>query len=330
MAEKYLHETIEKYLLGELPPADSARLEADMATDPQLYEQVEIQRLALIGMQRLAAADMYERFAKWDEEIDTPLPSSSSPPASGVYRARWKWSAITLLLLLLAGAFWHFRQIGKLNDARQQEQRELTQRDSLYAALRLEYQQKEEALDTLMKKGAGARDSLSQEQIKHLQEELKEKDKALRAFEVQSAAGRQFALNEAPKAPNMKTRGNGENEDPILGAAKESYTNSDFKEAIRLLKSIPPDDNRQVQVTKLLPYALFYSKRYEEAIPAFTRLWEQNEEFEAMNAQGYLLLCYIAEGKYSEARQMRLIILQNPNHKFYQTAKDATSILRNS
>lgn len=322
MADEHLHNTIEKYLLGELPPAESARLEADMAADPALFEQVEIQRLGLMGMRRLAAADMREKFAKWDEDLDAP-PPSSSPPAN---RNFWIWATITLLLLLTAGAFWHFWQAEKWREMQERERQEIVKRDSLIAVLRADYQQKTEELAALLEKSGSRKDSLSMLKIKHLQEELDRKEKALRDLEGRrSARNPQIAMQFAPPS-NTATRGRGESADPTLAAAQKAYDTRDFTEAVRLLKSIPPNDPRQEQVVQMLPYALFYAGRFQQAIPEFLNLWEK-DDFEAMNAQGYLLLCYIAEGKTLEARQLRLNILRDPNPKFHQMANELKGVL---
>ncbi len=327
MADKNLHDTIEKYLLGELIPSEREQLEADIAIDAKLFKQVEIQRLALLGIRRLAAADMYGNFDKWDKEIDTP--SSPSPPAETKTTGKvWIWASTTLLLLLLAGAIWHFGEIKKIKNTQQQENQEIARRDSIIMALRAEFQQKEEELSDLLKRTELGKDSTLNAEIKRLREELDQKDKAMRALESRNTQGsRQFAMQLAQKS-NMSTRGDIGSDDPTLAAANKAYNNSKFEEAIRLLNSIPKNDPRQAQVVQLMPYALFYAQRFQQAIPVFINLWEQDPDFEAMNAQGYLLLCYIAEGKSLEARQMRLTILQNPKHKYYKWANEATSILK--
>lgn len=325
MVDENLHDKIERYLLGQLPPDETARLEADMAADPALAEQVALQRLGLMGMQRLAATGMRAKFDEWDADLDAP-PATASPPVAVPAPARnpWIWTTVALLLLLTAGALWHFGQIKKERAQAEQERRQITFRDSMIAVLQADYRAKAAELEALMVKPGG--DSLSRLEIKRLRDELDRKDKALRELEQRRpAANRQVAMRLAP--PPARLRGSGD-DDPVIGAAKQAFEKPDYNEAVRLLKSIPPGDPRQAQVTQMLPYALFYAGRFQEAIPAFVNLWEQDEVNEAMNAQGYLLLCYIAEGKIPEARQMRLIILQNSRHKFYKTAMEAGREIR--
>lgn len=326
MVDDSLHDKIEQYLLGQLSPDESARLEADMAADPALAEQVALQRLGLMGMQRLAAAGMRAKFDEWDADLDVPPPTTSPPhaePASA--RNPWIGSTIALLLLLTAGALWHFGQINKERGEREQERRQIAFRDSMIAVLQADYRARAAELEALMRAKPGS-DSLALLEIKRLRDELERKDKALRELEQRRPAGnKQVAMRLAP--PPTRLRGSGD-DDPILGAARQAYEKPDYDEAVRLLKSIPPGDPRQAQVTQMLPYALFYAGRFQESIPAFVNLWEQDEDNEAMNAQGYLLLCYIAEGKMAEARQIRLVILKYPRHKFYKTAIEAEKEIR--
>jgi len=327
MVDENLHDKIEQYLLGQLPPDEAARLEADMAADPALADQVALQRLALAALQRLAAREMRARFDQWDAELDTPTETASPPGPGAILTNPWAWATGILLLLLVVGAFWHFNQLAKLQGMADRENRALVLRDSMIEALRNDYEDKAQALEALLSAPGAGDDSLAKLEIKRLREELERKDKALRELERRRSPGNaQIAMRLAPPPPRM--RGGADDADAVLGAAKTAFDKPDFNEAVRLLKSIPAADTRQAQVAQMLPYALFYSGRYREAIPAFLNLWEQDEDNEAMNAQGYLLLCHIAEGNVQEARQLRLVILQNPKHKYHKIALEVTENLR--
>lgn len=324
MIEDNLHDKIEDYLLGRLPPDEAARLEADIAADPALAEQVALQRLGLMGIQRLAATGMGAKFDQWDADMDAPIISPLTE-ASTSARNPWIWVTTALLLLLTAGAFWHFGQMRIERSEQERERRQIAFRDSMIASLQADYRAKTAELEVLMAKPGG--DSLTLLEVKQLRDELDRKDKALRELEQRRPSGKpRVAMRLAP-VPNQ-VRGSASDIDQVLDAAKRAFDKPDYQESVRLLKSIPPGDPRQVQVTQMLPYALFYAERFQEAIPAFLNLWEQDEDNEAMNAQGYLLLCYIAEGKMLEAKQMRLVIMQKPQHKFYQTAVEAGKEIR--
>jgi hypothetical protein len=322
MVDGPLHERIEQYLLGRLSSEEAARMESEMASDPELADQVALQRLALMGMQRLAARDMRTRFEQWDKESDL-LPESDMPNKS--QPSLWFWTTIALFLLLLVATVWYFSQKTRAGNNQDQKGREVAVRDSLIDVLRADYREKSMALDSLIALTKADSDTLNKVEIKRLQEELELKDKALRELERRRNTGKpQIARQLAPPSPRFR----GDQDDSVLGKAREAIDSGKYEEAVRLLRSISANDSRQAQVTQILPYALFYAGKYKEAIPAFITLWEQDSDNEAMNAQGYLLLCYVAEGNMQEARQMRLVILQNPKHKFFKTAKDLGETIR--
>lgn len=325
MVDEQLHDRIEQYLLGHLSATEAAQFEAQMKADPALADQVALQRLALQGLQRMAARDMRDRFEQWDAETEEVSPEPGSSPPKGRFNP-WLWSTMILLLLLTAGAFLYFGQKQKEQTKLERERREIAFRDSLIDQLQADYRAKATELDSLQKLQGIAGDSLTRLEMKRLGEELERKDKALRELERRRFSGKaQIAMNLAPPAPKFRSRGS--NDDAQIEGTRAAFEKSDFNEAVRLLKSIPANDARQAKVTQMLPYALFYAGKYREAIPAFIKLWEQDADNEYMNAQGYLLLCYLAEGNMQEARQMRMVILQDREHIFYDMARDLSGTL---
>lgn len=325
MAEERLHDTIEKYLLGELPADDVQKLEADIASDPVLAEQVALQRLGLMGLQRLAAADLREQFDQWDQELDEPKPPAVPPPARNSQNF-WIWTTAVSLLLLMAGAFWHFSQLKQLQQNPDPQALLNLQRDSIVLALKADFQQKNDSLSILVNLPASAKDSISVNEIKRLKEEIDQKDKALRDLETQKRAEKPLiAMQLAPASSDTRTRGDHEG-DPTLAAEATAFNAGNYAESLRLLKSISQKDPRYAEVIQRIPYSLFYAKEYSAAIPAFLDLLEA-DQFEEMNAQWYLLLCYVATGQKSETRYLLHGILKNPKHKYYQNAVELKSVL---
>jgi len=326
MAEEHLHDTIEKYLLGELPAADVQKLEADIANDPVLAEQVAIQRLGIMGLQRLAAADLREQFDQWDRDLDEPKPRSVPPPPRNPQNF-WIWTTAVLLLLLSAGAFWHFSQLKQLQQIPDPQALLDLQRDSIIVALKADFQQKNDSLYALLNLPASAKDSISINEIKRLKEEIDQKDKALRELEIPKRAGKPLiAMQLAPPSSGTRTRGENE-DDPTLAAEATAFKTSNYAESLRLLKSISTKDPRYAEVIQRLPYSLFYAKEYSAAIPAFLDLLEA-DQYEEMNAQWYLLWCYMATGQKAETRYLLHSILKNPKHKYYKEAIELKSTLK--
>lgn len=316
MDDQNIHDTIEKYLLGELSLAEKARLESNMAADPDLREQVELKRLTWMGMQRLAGAELSGHFARWDEDLDA---QSNAPPAPPRAFNVWTWISSLLLFLLAGGAFWHFRQINAVQQEREQEQREIARRDSIIAILKADIDRKEvELKDWLAKAGAGS-DSSIQQEIAKRRAELLRLDKALRERQTGTDPASRKIAGLAPERRKFGKRG--DSSDPIAAAGK-ALDEDRFVEAEQLLKSIPPDDEgRQASVIRMLPYALFFNDKYGEAAQAFAKLKEVDRS-EAQTADIFLLLAYRGDGRLAHARAVRADILKNPGHKYYQKALD--------
>lgn len=308
MVDDILHDRIEQYLLGNLPPDDCARLENEMAANQQLAEQVALQRLAITGIQRLAARDMRKKFELWDKETDGVSPQYP-----------WLWATFILLGLLVFGIFLHYSKIRNKHEEHLRELEVIAARDSLIAVLQADYRNLSTALDSLSRNSISEKDSLLKNELLLLRNRLKQGDRVLRELERQRNAGKsQMAMRLAPPPPRL--RGNNQFSDSPVDRAKKAYNEGKYDQAVQLFRKIPDSDPAQAQVIQHLPLALFYAGDFSDAIPAFVKLWEDDPENEAANAQGYLMLCYLAEGKKTEMRQLRMVIVGNPNHIFYDKA----------
>lgn len=323
MGEESLQDRIEKYLLGELSPIESEQIETDMGTNPELAERVEVQRLGLMGLQRLAAKDLIEKFEQWDNDLDDPIPPTTLPSTKPTY-ILWAWATAILLLVISTIAFWHFFQMEKMQQIQDSKNKEILQRDSSLLAIHHEFQRLQDSLATWM---GQPRDSISAKEIKRLQDELDDKDKLLHDLESQQRVGKPEIALQFAGPRNETTRGPQKRNDPTLAKEETAFEAGNFSESLRLLKSIQMDDDRQELVKKRLPYALFYAKDYEAAIPAFLHILE-TDQFEEANAQWFLLLCYVATGQESEIRLMLHVILNSKNSKYHQKAIDLKKELK--
>lgn len=342
MDNALLHDKIERYLLGELSPEEIAGIETEMAADPELKQQVEIQRLGLLGLGRLAGRDLQQKFAVWDAELD-----ASNHPESRRFSEKpvniWKWATAGLLVLLAVTVFLLLQKRPPV--AKPSEEYDsatamtaLTQRDSLIVILKADYQKTQEQLNVLLaqKTTAGVRkDSLEQLQIRRLREELVRKDAIIRRLEKGGSPGdsHKIAMNAAPPVSKFveeaTTRGSFDDGDATLAAALKAIENQHFQEAERLLKGVPQNDPLQLQVVHLLPYTLFYGQKFDAAIPAFIELKNQ-DRFETKTADWYLLLCYVSNmEKYGmKAGVLLKEILIDPEHPYFEAAKRLEARLR--
>lgn len=320
MVDAKLHDRIEKYLLGKLSPTESAKIEAQIASDPTLLEQVEIQRIGLIGLQQLAADDLRRKFAEWDAELDAnqaPQPETSTAPKTKINT--WMWVSIALFILLAVALVLYFQQ---LIQSQKTIAHEIAQRDSVILLLQNEIQQKDAELSVLKEQTPTGNDSLAQKDGSQIRES---QNQAPRDLQKPAPSKKpQIAMQYAPSYSAPSLRGDFSSDDPVLDRAVKLFEAQSYSESARVLKSIPGDDPRQAQVNRMLPYALFYGKEFQAAIPAFENLMKI-DRFEVMSAQWHLLLCYVAEGQDDRARKLLDEVLKNPEHKYY---KDAVKLHR--
>ena len=101
MTDQALHDKIESYLLGKMPPEEARTFETAIQNDPELAEEVELHRLILPVPDRLAEIDLRHDFARWRHEMEPDPPPAQPSPQTRYFNI---WSAV-ILLLLLAGAF---------------------------------------------------------------------------------------------------------------------------------------------------------------------------------------------------------------------------------
>jgi len=330
MTDEQLHDRIEKYLLGELTPEENARLETEIAADPALREQVEIQRLALEGIKMLAAEDLRKKFAQWEKE----MASGSKKPASPSFLpSRLKiltWISFLLFFILLAVAFRFFQQQRNFRETEKQRKQEIQRRDSIISALENDIQLKQNELSSLLSDTGNIKDSSLLREIILLKKELElMKKKSRELGKHKPLPDEKIVMLIAISADReFRTRGEEEVENQTLREAQAAYDSENYSEAARILKKIPENDgDLYLQGLHLLPYALFYEKNYEEAVKSFNEL-KKKDIFEANKAEWFISLCYFAEGKNDLAVKSLDNILKNKDHTFFNEAKSLKKILR--
>jgi tetratricopeptide (TPR) repeat protein len=207
---------------------------------------------------------------------------------------------------------------------------EIAKRDSLIMDLQSEIRQKKSELEDVQAALAEKQDSLHNLKIDSLRGNLKQIEQKLRELQKYlPLKNQQIALLMAPLPETilLRTRSRGDDLAPTLADAFEAFDASKFDDAADLLRAISPSDTLlQRGAAQLLPYALFYSGKFEAATRAFTEL-KALDKYEAKNADGYMLLCYVAQGRYSDAKPLLTTILKDPDHPFHEQAKKLKTTL---
>lgn len=327
MVDERLHDRIEKYLLGELSSEERARLEEEMANDPEVREQMEIQKLALMGIKEYAASDMREKFRQWDRELDEKFLAFPTP---GDRSARFRflaWAAALLLFLLATLTIMYIQQTKKVRKNEEWKEREMAVRDSLILALKTGILEKQAELNSIR---SDHPDSLFLRELRLLREEVSRMEQKVRELEkLRLLRNKQLALALAPEPESSipLTRGESEGMHPLLDAAFTAYDSARFEDAVNLLQNIPPSDTLlRPGVLQVLPFALFYSGRFKGAAATFTELMNTGR-YEKKRAEGYLMLCHLALDQSMEARKILSSIQKDAAHPFYQQALKLKPVL---
>lgn len=239
---------IERYLKGKMP-ADEARIfEEEMAADPDLSEQVELQRLELDSLDFMLEEDLRQKFSDWKTDAP-PLPDPALSP-----RRRWWWMALLVALLGVTG-IWLFRP------AAPPPPPPVT--PPAHPA---------PPVSTPEHPVAGQEDPASKPPPVPAPSGP---DRQLMAIALNTHT-RTF-----PASMQSKLRSGGTSNaapDDALANGIKAYANSDFKKAVAELLTIQeqPDPQRYALAQKWLGHAYLEQKNFEKAADAFRALADKN------------------------------------------------------
>ncbi len=96
MEDDLLFDKIERYLQGKMSVAESTAFEQQIAADPALAEQVDLQRFELDSLDFLLEEDLREKFTRW----------KNTPPNAGATWRRWWWAPLLVVGIAAVWFFW--------------------------------------------------------------------------------------------------------------------------------------------------------------------------------------------------------------------------------
>ena len=313
MTDYTLHDKIEAYLLGDLPPAEVKAFEADMQRDPQLAEEVELHRLTLLVPDRLAELDLRDDFRRWQSEMESPeppgAPATQPGPAKGYIPIRWLWVAATALLLLLAGAFWLWKISGDRlkqerlyrEQAEKQGQTEKGRADQLESELkqmRLDLQEVQKQLEE--KKTTPPRPTNKKKAPEYVEVLEPELDAYASTFDL---AMRGAKSSDIP-AENL------------ISEASTAITRQQYRKAAGLLEKIGAAEPQYPLALEMLAYVYVKRQQYQKAVTTYQSYIKYDSDRDKTDWN--LCLFYLADyPRYTTEFQTLLDkIIADPGHPY--------------
>lgn len=311
MANEQLSDKIEAWLKGELPPAEAAAFQSEVAADPALAEEVDLHRMTMYAIDHLSEQHLQQNVLAWMESVDINdiKEEPEKAPVSSPYR---NWFRMAAALLILTG-FFIFYQIWRSETEKQR-----------IAALEAEIKQRDSLLFELKQRpmvDAAKVDSLSFEN-KQLRQQL------MKATKDTGKQAGPFAYYSKPKdLAGLVRLGEESPAQQLLKDGAVFFEKSDLIQAEAKAREALKIEGKNRDAMRLLAHALFGQQRFLEAEPAFSRM--QNEYAQssagAKEAEWNRLLCYRALSADAGQRALFIVsldaILNNPNHPYYVQAK---------
>lgn len=354
MIDPTLREQIDRYLMGQSSAEEAERLKTAAMNDSALAEQIEIQRLAIAGYRKLAAAELRKKMNRWDQELEK-APENNSIPAVKPRLTVWVWIAILMLLTgMLSLILWQHKQINRREE-------DILARDSAYALLHsgflaLESQKNPVAADSIsqketvppkppQKKRPASSTSYTPLELKllgdialmvappaaRLADQNRENildDPNRIVYEPRSRSFPKDSSGNGLSAERMQFINGSIHDEALLadpeilfGAGVQQFTNGNYEAAAGVFRATLSRDSSHTPARMFLAYALFYGRRFSEARQAFAeldrRVWNQKKE-----VQFYTMLCLIGEGALEKANKIRNDILFLPGlHRYYEKTR---------
>ncbi len=270
MADEKLTAKIEDWLLGNMPPDESAAFQAQLDVDAALAEEVELHRLTLRAMQQLSEQDLQDKVLGWLGDVPS-LPLRDDEPASPPKKfPKWPWVSLAVIILLVGGAFGVKAWLAFNDKSRQLEV------DALKEQLR-SLQQQINTQASLPASEPSKFDSIQREYARLLEK--------VNSLENQLNANPKNNANKSKPIANLdvyyslptwtggvRSESNIGNTQLILTEAVVAFNDLDFPKTAEKAQQVMDAEPGNTAAIRLMAHSLFNQGRYLEAIEFFGKL----------------------------------------------------------
>jgi len=323
MIDQALHEKIEAYLLGKMPPQEARAFKSDIQNDAELAEEVELHRLILPVPDRLAELDLRQDFAQWRQEME------SSPPMPKRDTAKWWIAAVALLLL--AGAFWLW-QDAEARFAREQAARQRAEQALEAEKLKSERREQEnqqlrqDMLNLQQPNPTPATDSKTPpgggNSVVVVPSPPPQEEPEYVALADQELIAYVDNFSETLRIRGTRSEAIGEE---LVDKADTAINKRQYRTATNLLTRVKPDDPMYSKSLEMLAYVYFKRKQYTQAVNTYLKY----RKFDGNTDKTDWELCLFYLGDYpryrSEFQKLLNSIIADEKHP----KRDKAIALRN-
>ncbi|MEZ4941449.1 MAG: hypothetical protein R3D58_11285 [Saprospiraceae bacterium] len=282
---------IQDYLRGRMPAAERDQFEQQLESDPELAEEVALQRAELAAAERLIESETRAWMREWQQ------------PAQPAFRAArfWWLAAVAAGAVLLIAAIYVFRQPGTTTPKDQAEQVAPPANNPI-------------ATETLPAPVPAPQPAPAQKPV------------ATNPAAPNYLAEARLHFQEPVLSDVRRT--NTDSVVSLIRQAQAAYAAADYRRTLDLLAQT--DSTRLQSATFLEAHALFHLDRFAEAEARFESLIAQNSRQFRYPAEWGLLICRLANfPKREQVFQQQLdALLDNPQHPYFEQAKNLESALK--
>lgn len=325
MEQNPTYHKIEAYLDNSLPAAEHEAFEREIARDPELAQQVELQRFERDAMEVLVEEDLRDDIAGWKKDmlqVYVDKNKEAQRIKMKTRRNRFLAIAASFLVILAAGALWWFSPTSvNPDDIAAVEKNRQTPASPQPSSPGEDEKPEDQPIAQLsdpQKKG-------EEEQEQEAQEEEKETTPQNVVPEIQDApevATQDNTLEMAKEAfDDSFLRSQTTTDNEALKALITAYSNNNFEEAVQLAAEVK-DPYPLGQ--EFLAASYFQLGQFEKAKQTYSNLMRLTATDKGLRerTEWHLLMTFLAQGQTNYAEFDRLLnrISGNKEHQFFDEA----------
>jgi hypothetical protein len=325
--DELLFDKIEAYLRGQLPSAEAAAFEAEIAADPELAALVKMHRLERRGLEWLVERDLLTKMNVWEREAEQAVPAPK--PLRATFVRRWggvTWSVMARNALIGAAAV---LTLGVFGWWMLQPQTDIGGPPSVLTA------PKPKTPSTAPPKTSPKPPAPTPKPDES--DRVAESPTPSKPSPVPKPETKPPSPPAPPAAPNypalaatfyregdfiQKNGNTTSGESPGYGEALDSYKSGKYSDVEKLLKPALKSNPEALKTKELLAHSLYQRGKYDEALTYFRQLVGVKNKAVAERSQWAMALTLLHNMPAQKALLDRTLnnIAAKPGHAFYQQA----------